>query len=168
MVDQNLKEALKDNPVYIEGNEDFPILFGMNGFKPSTLMCKALMAYMADTQGLSPALVIRDKLGSDYYNWYHWKKKDGFLEWWQACIESNFNAEWLPDLWKSMYKKGLQGDPQCAKLCFERFDKRYKPTTSQEHKFSNLPMPEQDSAALIEASRARERKLIKSKEIQGD
>lgn len=141
-------------------------IYASEDFRPTPLMCELLVAFVEDNSQRQPKEVLSEELGSGMNLWYMWRKRNpGFIKWWNSCLEAVYSGFGVPEVWSAVKRRALVNSPQDAKLFIERFDVKYKPITAQEHTFAGYT-PDKNSKELAERSRARERKVIESKEIE--
>lgn len=143
-----------------------PAMVGTTQFTPTGIMIETLCSHLQVTgdKGLmSPTEILRAN-GRSATNWYRWQEKEGFIEWWTAAQAEYHSRLGLGDVHKAIRRRALGNSPQDAKLYLERFDKEYKPTTAQEHKFPGLEPPE-DLPGAIERSKERA-KLVASEVVE--
>lgn len=147
-----------------------PSLIGMQEFTPTGLMIKMLCAHLQSLELNEPMSVIQllKADGHGRQSWYDWLKKEGFIEWWnKACTDFHTNIG-LSKVYMGIYRRAVSNSPQDAKTYLERFDKGYKPTTAQEHKFPGLEPPKDLPRAAIERSRERAKLIAASVEDRAD
>lgn len=144
-----------------------PSLIGTQEFTPSGLMIKMLCAHLQSIELEKPQSVIQllTMDGHSRSNWYDWLKKKGFVEWWnKACTDFHTHIG-LSKVHMGIYRRAVSSSPQDAKTYLERFDKDYKPATSQDHNFPGLEPPK-DIPAAIERSKQRA-KQVASEVVEG-
>lgn len=139
-----------------------PSLVSSKEFEPSGLMIRTLIVFLhcleeaKETQSPTDCLKAQ---GKDKSNWYKWQAKEGFNLWWTKNIETFHTSTGLSRVHNSLYQAALMpGGATDRKLYLERFDKDYKPATSQEYTFPGLRPPD-DTQAAIERSRERARQV---------
>ena len=144
------------------------VLYANEDFNPTTLMIKLLVAFVEDNEDRKPQVVLRDDLESSTSLWWMWRKNSpGFIKWWNTCLESVYSGFGVPEVWKAVRTRAVNHSDAAAKLFIERFDTKYKPTTSQERTYSFAGYkPDQTTAELAEKS--RQRKSIANKEIEDE
>ena len=143
-----------------------PSLIGTKEFTPTGLMVKMLCAHLQSLELDEPMSVIQllKADGHGRQSWYDWLKKKGFIEWWnKACTDFHTNIG-LSKVHLGIYRRAVSSSPQDAKTYLERFDKDYKPTTAEEHRFPGIEPPE-DIQGAIERSRERA-KLVASDVVE--
>jgi len=148
-----------------------PSLVSTQEFQPSGLMIRTLCAFLEALDAkkhISPPQILT-ALGKHSSNWYIWLKKPLFTEWWNKAIAEYHSHIGLSNVHNALYKFALKlSNPTDRKTYLERFDKDYKPTTSQEHSFPGIAPPDETGQAIAR-SRARAeqyaRKTIESKDI---
>lgn len=146
-----------------------PSLVSSEEFEPSGLMIRTLSVFLQclEAKEVQSPTDCLEAQGKDKSNWYKWQAKEGFIKWWTKAIEKYHTRTGLSHVHNSLYQAALApGGATDRKLYLERFDKDYKPTTSEEHRFPGLEPPE-DVPAAIERSKERA-KLMASEVVKTD
>ena len=111
--------------------KDVPLLqtiYGVDGFIPTGLQIRCLVAFVRSNGQKSPAQVLRDDAGGSYRTWYRWMADDnGFINWWKTCIDHALKGPILSRVYLAIARRAMKDSNQDAKLMLERFDKDYKP-----------------------------------------
>lgn len=152
-----------------------PSMVATKEFRPTGLMIKAISVYLLaldKDRPLLPREAVIEAEGSENI-WYIWLKKPLFLKWWNQAIAEYHSHIGLSNVHNALYKSALKTVGAFSadrKTFLERFDKDYKPATSQEHSFPGIAPPDETEQA-VERSRQRaeqfKTKAIESKEVQG-
>lgn len=143
---------------------NLPSLVGTQEFAPTAIMIQTLCAYLEavkqqDNSSEPPSATdILVSLGHARQNWYMWKKRPLFMDWWDKACNKFYQSSGLNDVYSAIYRNAVTNSQADRKLYLERFDKQYKPASSQEHTFPGVAPPEQVGPA-IERSRQRARQL---------
>lgn len=141
------------------------------GFKPTTLMAQALVAWclqsvepavaemlnVKEGKDLSPPLVIT-ALGSHRQNWYDWHKRKGFVKWWREGVEKLITDRILPIVQRHHASLStVTKDPSMLKLFYQRFDEKYIERSSKAltHDFPGFKPPDADIAQIQDRSAKR-------------
>ena len=114
-------------------DEDIGLLqaiYGYDGFRPTILQVRTLIAYMRSDGSKSIPQVCRAIAGGDYSTWYHWRTDPAYNRWWKACLESAMTDHLLSRVHLAMARRALKDSPTDTKTYLERFDPAYKPASS--------------------------------------
>ena len=143
------KTALK---VDVEG---LPLLLGLGGFKPTVFQAQAVYLFLSQTDN-QPIHRIVGEITYDASLWYKWKKRAGFMEWFDKVCHSTFSSDKLLDVHAAVYRRAMGNSPADAKLFLQRFDKNYteRSQSDQRHSFQGYDPPAADE------SRERQRKAL--------
>ena len=144
------KKLLRKSSVKIISS---PVL-GNAEFRPTNLMMRFVELYVKTLEAdgeVSPWKVMKE-LGSDNMNWQRWSHNPKFMKWFMSCCESYHSNIGLANVHNSIYKHAIKESPQDRKLFVERFDKGYKPQTSQSLTFVGLRPADDISGKVNEGS----------------
>ena len=106
------------------------VIFGIDGYKPTILMVRALVAYVRSDGSMSVPQVIRDVVGGDYSAWYRWRADPKFTQWWSSCVDHALRDSMLSRVHLAMFRRACKDSAQDTKTYLERFDKEYKPSSA--------------------------------------
>ncbi len=107
------------------------IAFGNGRYTPTALQIRLVVAFLQSDGTKSPALVLRDVLGGKYATWYQWQHiNPEFLPWWNECLERTAGGTTLQQVHLAIARRALKGSATDARTYLERFDPKYKPSSS--------------------------------------
>ena len=152
-------EAESISEVDVEG---LPLLLGLGDFKPTVFQAQAVYLFLSQTEAI-PIHRIVGQITYDASLWYKWKKKPGFMEWFDKVCHSTFSKEKLLDVHAAVYRRALGNSPADAKLFLQRFDPAYTERSQHDQRVSFAGY----EPAAADDSRARQRKAIASKGLPG-
>ncbi len=90
-------------------------------FAPTKLQIDFLEAYIASENTTITA--ISKEAGVDRTTVYGWRKKPGFVKWFNGMVAKAMEAD-LPDIWRDV-KRRAKRNYNDSKLYLERFDRDY-------------------------------------------
>jgi hypothetical protein len=119
-------------------------LLGSDEFRPTALQIQFAQIYLRrladdemneeNSRGFEISILEND-LHKNGQNWYNWKVNAGFMKWFLSLREGFHGTIGLANVHNSIYKHALKDSPADRKLMLERFDRNYKPQTSQSISF---------------------------------
>lgn len=152
--------AIQAETAVIKDVEGLPLLLGMGGYKPTVFQAQAVYLFLISTENKPIHQIVGD-ITYDASLWYKWKKKPGFMEWFDKVCHSTFSTEKLLDVHAAVYRRAMGNSPADAKLFLQRFDKNYVERTQQDQRLSFQGYEPADA----DSSRDRQRKAIASREL---
>lgn len=78
------------------------------------------------------------EIGIHPSNVSQWKNNPAYNIWYKAFFDQHFATQKLPKLYEALYGRACAQDTAAAKIIIERYDKQYKPESSQTLNFAGV------------------------------
>lgn len=128
----------------------------VGGFQPTANMISHALLVIENPDRLEKT--IAEELGIQQKNFSLWRHNPDYCRWYNSFFNDMASSRLLPNLYKALYNRAVVQDTAAAKILVERFDKDYKPQTSQTLQVDNFKPAEnarQNSQERIKAIKAQ-------------
>lgn len=113
--------------------DSLPMLLGLGEYTPTVKQAQAVYLFIT-SETPKPIHQIVGDITYDASLWYKWKKKPGFLQWFEKVCHTTFSTEKLLDVHAQIYRRALGNSPADSKLFMQRFDPLYTERTQQDNR----------------------------------